>query len=162
MPYRVGHATSPRTPLSSRRHFILENVASHRSVAAPFRKRSRLIFLFGCKRPHDEKLSLPTFCGSAPSVRFGGLHLARDDFFVAQTSHRIALFRRSSFPQKVTLGAPVRLQARSRRLSVATTLLRDRASRRAIHKVTSSVKASPWHLPHAVAGEGSDMRLLPL
>ena len=31
---------------------------------APFRKRSRSDFLFGCKRPHDENLSLPTFCGA--------------------------------------------------------------------------------------------------
>jgi len=37
------------------------------SVAAPFRKRSRSAFLFGCKHPHDEKLSLPTFCGQIRS-----------------------------------------------------------------------------------------------
>jgi hypothetical protein len=27
------------------------------------RKRSRSACLFGCKRPHDSTLSLPTFCG---------------------------------------------------------------------------------------------------
>jgi len=68
MPYRVGHATSPRTPLSSRRHFVLENVASHRSVAAPLRRRSRLLRLLGCKRSRDASAALPIVCGIAPSA----------------------------------------------------------------------------------------------
>ena len=39
-------------------------------IAAPLRKRSRSVFLLGCKRPHDEKPSLPTFCGyCAPAAR---------------------------------------------------------------------------------------------
>ena len=32
-------------------------------AAPPPRKKSRSVFLFGCKRPHNEKLSLPTFYG---------------------------------------------------------------------------------------------------
>ena len=40
------------------------------SVAPPLRKRSRSDFLFGCKRPHDENPSLPTFCGF-PAGFFG-------------------------------------------------------------------------------------------
>jgi hypothetical protein len=39
-----------------------------------------------------------------PAPRRRKLHLACDDFFVSQTSHRGALFRCDSFPQKVTLG----------------------------------------------------------
>ncbi len=33
------------------------------SAVPPLRKKSRSVFLFGCKRPHNEKLSLPIFCG---------------------------------------------------------------------------------------------------
>ena len=39
-----------------------ENKPSARSLAPPFRKKSRSAHLFGCKRPHDGSLSLPTFC----------------------------------------------------------------------------------------------------
>ena len=35
-----------------------------RSLAPPLRKKSRLYFLFVCKRTHDENTALPTFCGS--------------------------------------------------------------------------------------------------
>ena len=39
-----------------------ENKPSARSLAPPFRKKSRSAHLFGCKRPHDGSLSLTTFC----------------------------------------------------------------------------------------------------
>ncbi len=39
-----------------------ENKSSARSLAPPFRKKSRSAHLCGCKRPHDGSLSLPTFC----------------------------------------------------------------------------------------------------
>jgi len=62
---------SPRASNRSRRRFCFGNVPRvlceasplTLSAAAPLRKRSRSDFLFGCKRPHDENLSLPTFCG---------------------------------------------------------------------------------------------------
>jgi len=34
-----------------------------RSVAAPFRKTSRLLRLFACKRAHNGYAALPMFCG---------------------------------------------------------------------------------------------------
>ena len=42
--------------------FLLKSHRLTHAVAPPFRKKSRSARLFGCKRPHDGSLSLPTFC----------------------------------------------------------------------------------------------------
>ena len=59
---RAGRATSSRTPLSSRRFFMLNHLSPVPSLLL-FRKRSRSAPLFLCKRTHNASLSLPTFCG---------------------------------------------------------------------------------------------------
>ena len=49
-----------------------ENKPSARSLAPPFRKKSRSAHLFGCKRLRDGSLSLPTFCelkSSTPTAK---------------------------------------------------------------------------------------------
>ena len=58
---RAGRATSSRTSLSSRRFFQKSSLT--RSVAPPFRKRSRLLRLCPCKRGHNASAALPNFCG---------------------------------------------------------------------------------------------------
>ena len=40
-----------------------EFVTSAATIVPPFRKKSRLHFLFVCKRTHDENAALSTFCG---------------------------------------------------------------------------------------------------
>ena len=52
--------------------------ASH---APPLRKKSRSVFLLGCKRPRNEKPSLPTFCGNAPSARWQEAFPSRERAF---------------------------------------------------------------------------------
>ena len=56
--------------LSFRAIFIINSSerTSLRSLAPPFRKKSRSARLFGCKRPHDGSLSLPPFCDRAAPV----------------------------------------------------------------------------------------------
>ena len=44
--------------------FLLKNPSLTHAVVSPFRNRSRSSRLFGCKRPHDGSLSLPTFADS--------------------------------------------------------------------------------------------------
>ena len=45
-----------------------KNKPSARSLAPPFRKKSRSAHLLGCKRPCNGSLSLPTFCEYESSV----------------------------------------------------------------------------------------------
>lgn len=52
------------------------------------------------------------------------LHIACDDFLCLRKKIIPRLFRCSSFPQKVTLGSPARLQAPSRCFAVANNLSR--------------------------------------
>ncbi len=61
-------ATSSRTTFSSRRFFVklIKIIAHIISSLLLFRKKARSGFLFGCKRPHDENLSLPPFFGFVP------------------------------------------------------------------------------------------------
>ena len=66
VPYHVGAKSALL------RLIFCKNKPSARSLAPPFRKKSRSAHLFGCKRPHDGFGSLPTFCGDA-----GRLHLFR-------------------------------------------------------------------------------------
>ena len=61
---------------------------------------------------------------AAPRRR--GLRIVRDGVFFFKANAISHSLRRSSFPQKVTLASPVRLQARSQRLWLATNLLRGR------------------------------------
>ena len=61
---------------------------------------------------------------AAPRRR--GLRIVRDGVFFFKANAISHSLRRSSFPQKVTLASPVRLQARSQRLWLATNLLRVR------------------------------------
>ena len=42
--------------------FSLQEKHPPASLLLLFRKKSRSAYLFGCKRPHDGSLSLPTFC----------------------------------------------------------------------------------------------------
>ena len=68
--------------------FLLKNPSLTHAVVPPFRNRSRSSRLFGCKRPHDGSLSLPTFADSrtgaspVPTVvrnyRLTFLRLAKD------------------------------------------------------------------------------------
>ena len=67
-----------------------------------FRKKSRSAHLFGCKRPHNGSLSLPTFC------ELRELHsISQNRGFFAKPPVRS--FRSVSFPKKVTLDSPARL-----------------------------------------------------
>jgi hypothetical protein len=65
-PHSVVVATvpSPSSEQSSLATFRAKTRNIRRSLAPPFRKKSRLYFLFVCKRTHDENTALPTFCGS--------------------------------------------------------------------------------------------------
>ena len=56
VPYHVGAKSALL------RLIFCKNKPSARSLAPPFRKKSRSAHLFGCKRPHNGSLSLPTFC----------------------------------------------------------------------------------------------------
>ena len=68
--------------------FLLKKPSLTHAVVPPFRNRSRSSRLFGCKRPHDGSLSLPTFADSrtgaspVPTVvrnyRLTFLRLAKD------------------------------------------------------------------------------------
>ena len=68
--------------------FLLKNPSLTHAVVPPFRNRSRSSRLFGCKRPHDGFVSLPTFADSrtgaspVPTVvrnyRLTFLRLAKD------------------------------------------------------------------------------------
>ena len=60
---------------------------------------------------------------TAPRRR--GLRLARDGFLFHKKTIASPCFAAPPFTQKVTLGSPVRLQAHSQRLAVATNLLRQ-------------------------------------
>ena len=61
----------------------------------------------------------------SPAPRRRGLRLARDGFLFHKKTIASPCFAAPPFTQKVTLGSPVRLQARSQRLAVATNLLRQ-------------------------------------
>ena len=60
----VATVPSPSSEQSSLATFRAKTRNIRRSLAPPFRKKSRLYFLFVCKRTHDENTALPTFCGS--------------------------------------------------------------------------------------------------
>ena len=60
-----------------------------------------------------------------PAPRRRGLRIVRDGVFFFKANDVSHARRRFSFPQKVTLGSPARLQAPSPRLTVANNLLRD-------------------------------------
>ena len=64
-----------RMPISVNRS---RSPASH---VPPLRKKSYSVFLLGCKRPHNEKPSLPTFCGNAPAARWQEAFPSRESFF---------------------------------------------------------------------------------
>ena len=65
---RARHVAASSTWLATTFLLHKQVIAAPCSAASPFRKRSRLIFLFGCKRPHNEKSSLPTLCGRTLAV----------------------------------------------------------------------------------------------
>ena len=54
--------------------FFIQKSHPPASLLLLFRKKSRSANLFGCKRPHDGSLSLPTFCEFIVSYKssFGG------------------------------------------------------------------------------------------
>ena len=62
---------SPPPPRRRKLHLLAATLLFHKQVAAAlcsaaasFRKRSHLLRLFGCKRPHNASASLPIICGS--------------------------------------------------------------------------------------------------
>jgi len=90
VPYHVGAKSALL------RLIFCKNKPSARSLAPPFRKKSRSAHLFGCKRPHNGSLSLPTFC------ELRELHsISQNRGFFAKPPVRS--FRSVSFPKKVTL-----------------------------------------------------------
>ncbi len=145
---RTGkRATSEQSPLCSDVFFAFGRLhlsQKSRRRTAPlllfFRKRPRSARLFACKRSHNGSLSLPAFRGRRASRRGGwggarvphrktrhvgasSVSLAPAFFILFQNPER-AHAAAPPFPQKAPLGSPVRLQARSQRLAVATGLLR--------------------------------------
>ena len=57
--------------------FLLKSHRLTHAVAPPFRKKSRLLRLFACKRPHNASEALPTFCGfESISKLFAGISFA--------------------------------------------------------------------------------------
>ena len=94
---------SSRAPLGSRRLFSLQKqaVASLCSAAPPFRKRSRLLRLLGCKRPRNASAALPIACGARLSRAALSRHCrehrtARSDAFVLGRSRQAFGKRRRS------------------------------------------------------------------
>ena len=57
--------------------FLLKSHRLTHAVSPPFRKKSRLLRLFACKRPHNASEALPTFCGfESISKLFAGIFFA--------------------------------------------------------------------------------------
>ena len=57
--------------------FLLKSHRLTHAVAPPFRKKSRLLRPFACKRPHNASAALPTFCGfESISKLFAGISFA--------------------------------------------------------------------------------------
>ncbi len=48
--------------------FLLKSHRLTHAVSPPFRKKSRLLRLFACKRAHNASAALPTFCGFESST----------------------------------------------------------------------------------------------
>ena len=86
VPSSVGNAalSSSRTAYRSEQHSGGMSFLAH-SVAPPHRKKSRSACLFGCKRPRDGTLSLPTFCGYNPK-RLKRIYWLSTIFFLAPSS----------------------------------------------------------------------------
>ena len=56
--------------------FLLKSHRLTHAVAPPFRKKSRSLRLFACKRAHNISAALPTFCGFSSISEFcGGIFL---------------------------------------------------------------------------------------
>ena len=118
--FRTGVRFPPLPPRRSKLYiacsdFFQKSERAH-AAAPPFCKRSRSARLFGCKRPHDGLLSLPTFCGLRG---FKSTYKKRKNIFFIALRHVVAdcisfattflcfaskvishLFRRSSFSAK--------------------------------------------------------------
>ena len=106
----------------------------------------------GDLRPQkDRKMGFCVF----NQVRRRGLRIVRGDISLFGENVTARPLRCGSFPQKVTLHSPVRLQARSQRRSVATNLLRGAAGRFFVSLVGAmrtqfvyaALAASPASLP---------------
>ena len=66
LPYPAPH----RSKLCIACSDFLQNSERAHAAASPFRKKSRLLRLFVCKRTHDASAALPTFCGFKSSSTF--------------------------------------------------------------------------------------------
>ena len=91
--------------------FFMQKSHPPTSLLLLFHKKSRSAHLLGCKRPHDDSLSLPTFCEFI-LTRYEHSHHIEAKFallrlFYAKKSS--ARFLASPLSQKVTLGSPARL-----------------------------------------------------
>ena len=60
--FKSCHSDHVEAKESSASTFFMQKKSSARFLASPFHKKSRSVRLFGCKRPHNDSLSLPTFC----------------------------------------------------------------------------------------------------
>ncbi|MBO4794390.1 MAG: hypothetical protein J5556_07495, partial [Deltaproteobacteria bacterium] len=69
------------------------------------------------------------------------LHIACDDFLCFASKVASRSLRCSSFPQKVTLGSPARLQASSLRLAVADDFLRGKVP---LSLFAPKLNGRPW------------------
>lgn len=66
--------------------FLLKSHRLTHAVAPPFRKKSRSLRLFACKRAHNISAALPTFCGFSSISEFcGGIFFAT----YLQTAHTL-------------------------------------------------------------------------
>ncbi len=92
---------------------VQRHVTSARSLATPFRKKSRLYFLFVCKRTHDENTALPTFCGYEEACRFSSAFAASSRLLPANRKN----IKRQDRPSVLFLHCPISRKARFRSLS---------------------------------------------
>jgi hypothetical protein len=74
--------------------FHKQVIASPCFAAPPFRKRSRLLRLLGCKRPRNDSAALPIACGQ---VRYQhSYHVAVNESFAAAISFWLNVQKSSS------------------------------------------------------------------
>ena len=69
---------------------------SYRFVIPPFRKKSRLLRLFACKRAHNASAALPTFCGMHESSNCPR-KMVRDSFCLTFTKKKRRARQRAAF-----------------------------------------------------------------
>ncbi len=96
-------------------------------AAAKGRKKGNSVALFSTPVMtwHGSEPIRHKYENRSPAPRRRGLRLARDGFLFHKKTIASPCFAAPPFTQKVTLGSPVRLQARSQRLAVAANLLRQ-------------------------------------